>query len=112
MKRLAIAAALVLLSGPVFAQGFGMGSNQGGQKTRYSEEEKKAEAANEKAYRDAVKNTQATTGEAYDPWRNIRNAGAREDREEALSAALAQPSLYPEHFLRVAEADLLAVRPA
>ncbi len=71
----ATAAAFALLASPASAQGFGMGGGgDGGQKTRYTEQEKRDEAANERAYRDALKNTKATTGESYDPWRSIRPA--------------------------------------
>jgi hypothetical protein len=74
MRLLAAAATFALLTGPVYAQGFGMGSESGGTKTRYTEEEKRAERANERAYRDAIKNTRGETSESYDPWRNIRSA--------------------------------------
>ena len=74
IRVLATAAALALLASPANAQGFGMGNEGGGQKTRYSEQEKREEAANERAYRDALKNTKSTTGESYDPWRTIRPA--------------------------------------
>ena len=74
-RVLAITAALALLASPALAQ-FGLGDSGGGggQKTRYSEQEKREEAASERAYRDALKATRSTTGESYDPWRNIRDA--------------------------------------
>ena len=75
MRLPAIAATIALLTGPVYAQGFSMGSSEpGGTKTRYTEEEKRAEKANERAYRDAIRNTRGETGDSYDPWRNIRSA--------------------------------------
>lgn len=74
-RVLAITAAFALLASPALAQ-FGLGdSGGGGQKTRYTEQEKREEAASERAYRDALKATRSTTGEAYDPWRSIRSAG-------------------------------------
>jgi hypothetical protein len=74
MRLFAAAAAILLLTVPAHAQ-FNLGGD--GKKpvnTRYTEEEKRQEAANEKAYRDAVKNTQNAARETYDPWRNIRPA--------------------------------------
>lgn len=75
MRRLALAAAIVLLTGPAHAQfSMGGGDSGGGTKTRYTEEEKRAERASEKAYRDSLRNTRGEATEAYDPWRNIRSA--------------------------------------
>ena len=72
MKRLAAAAiALAFATAAAHAQ-FSMGGGKESTKTRYTEEEKRQEAATEKAYRDAIKNTKNATSEAYDPWRNIR----------------------------------------
>ena len=69
----AAAMAFVLMLAPAQAQfSLGGGSGEGGTKTRYTEEEKRREAANEKAYRDTVKATKGATNESYDPWRNIR----------------------------------------
>jgi hypothetical protein len=48
------------------------GGDKKSDNTRYSEEEKRNEAAVEKAYRDAVRNTKGAAAETYDPWRNIR----------------------------------------
>ena len=78
IRLLATAAALALLASPANAQGFGMGGGES-QKTRYSEQEKRDEAANERAYRDALKNTKSTTGESYDPWRTIRPAAGEKN---------------------------------
>jgi hypothetical protein len=73
-RLLATTAALALLTSPALAQ-FGLGGGGGqSQNTRYSAEEKLREAESERAYRDALKATRSTTGEAYDPWRNIRSA--------------------------------------
>ncbi len=83
IRLLATAAALALLASPANAQGFGMGGGDGGQKTRYSEQEKREEAANERAYRDALKNTKATTGDSYDPWRTIRPAAGEKSEKNA-----------------------------
>ena len=74
IRLLVTAAALAIIASPGLAQGFGMGQASGGQRTRYTEQEKREEAANERAYRDALKATKSTTGESYDPWRNIRSS--------------------------------------
>ena len=80
MRRILVtAAALALLASPANAQGFGMGGGKESQKTRYTEQEKREEAANERAYRDALKNTKSTTGDSYDPWRTIRPAGGEKN---------------------------------
>ena len=74
-RLLASIAAILLLTGPALAQfSMGGGRGDGGTKTRYTEEEKRSEAASERAYRDAIKNTRGANNEAYDPWRNIRSA--------------------------------------
>lgn len=83
-KRLATAAAAALVTAalvaaPAYAQLGGGGTDDG--KTRYSEEEKRAEAARERAYRDAIKNTRGASNEAYDPWRTIR-PGAPEKKSQ------------------------------
>ncbi len=73
-RVLATAAALALTASPALAQ-FGMGGGgDSGPQTRYTAEEKQREADSERAYRDALKATRSTTGEAYDPWRNIRSS--------------------------------------
>ena len=69
----AAAAAIALLTAPAYAQ-FNMGGNAPSSKTRYSDEEKRNEAAAEKAYRDTIKNTKGASNEAHDPWRNMRPA--------------------------------------
>jgi hypothetical protein len=74
-RILTAAAALALIASPALAQfGMGGGGGGGGPQTRYTPEEKLREAESERVYRDALKATRSTTGEAYDPWRNIRSA--------------------------------------
>lgn len=74
MKRLALVMAALLLAAPAQAQFSAGGGDSGGTRTRYTEEEKRNEALNERAYRDAIRNTRGETSETYDPWRNIRQA--------------------------------------
>jgi hypothetical protein len=73
-RLLATAAALMLLTAPAHAQFNLGGGGKERDRTRYTEEEKRNEAATEKAYRDAIKNTKGAVSESYDPWRNIRPA--------------------------------------
>jgi hypothetical protein len=73
MRRLAIAAAIALLTAPAYAQ-FNMGGGGERDKTRYTEEQRRNEAEVERAYKETVKNTRREAGETYDPWRTIRPA--------------------------------------
>ena len=67
------ALAVTLLTVPAYAQ-FNLGGNSERDRTRYSPQEKKDEAAAEKAYRDTMKNTKGASSEPHDPWFNVRPA--------------------------------------
>jgi hypothetical protein len=73
MRRLAIAAAIVLWTAPAYAQ-FSMGGEAPRDRTRYTDEERKREKETEKAYTDTLKATRGAANETYDPWRSIRPA--------------------------------------
>ena len=70
----AAALAVTLLTGPAAHAQFNLGSGGERERTRYTEEEKRNEAAAEKAYRDTIKNTRGAVTEQHDPWFNIRPA--------------------------------------
>ena len=65
------AVAITLLSLPAYAQ-FNLGGEAPRDRTRYTEQEKRDEAAAEKAYRDTIKNTKGANNQQHDPWFNIR----------------------------------------
>jgi hypothetical protein len=80
MRLLKISTAAILataLTTPAlaqFANPLGSGERTS---TRYTEQEKRDEAAREKAYRDTIKNTKGATTEVYDPWRTVRPVEAK-----------------------------------
>lgn len=87
MRAFRLAAVIMLLASPAFAQVPNLNLLQDNKPAK-SQEEKDAEAAREKAYQDSLKKIPDAKAPA-DPWGNVRSTDA--PKAPAKSAASAKP---------------------
>jgi hypothetical protein len=85
MKIFRLAAAIILLSSPAFAQVPPVNLLQDNKPAK-SQEEKDAEAARDKAYQDSLKKIPDAKAPA-DPWGNVRSSDAPKTSAKSASSA-------------------------